>query len=53
MLFSNVAYERLQQRHPEILAADIRAMAKRASLHILRPYPDHAQFLYDEHGLPK
>ena len=46
-------YERLQQRHPEILAADIRAIAKRASPHIKRPYLDHAEFLYDEHGLPK
>ena len=35
------------------LAADIRAIAKRASVHIKRPYLDHAEFLYDEHGLPK
>jgi len=46
-------YERLHQRDPEILAADIRAIAQRASTHIKRPYPDHAEFLYDEHGLPK
>jgi antitoxin VapB len=46
-------YERLQQHDPEILAADIRGIAQRASTHIKRPYPDHAEFLYDEHGLPK
>ena len=46
-------YERLQQKDPEILAADIRAIAKRASAHIKRPYLDHAEFLYDEHGVPK
>src|SRR5450432_4808162 len=40
-------YERLHQRDPEILAADIRAIAQRASTHIKRPYPDHAKFLYD------
>ena len=46
-------YERLQRRDPEILAADIRAIAKRAAAHIKRPYLDHAELLYDEHGLPK
>ena len=46
-------YERLHKRDAEALAADIRAIAKRASTHIKRPYPDHAKFLYDEHGLPK
>lgn len=47
------AVHRLQQRNPEILAADIRAIAKRASARTKRPYLDHAEFLYDEHGLPK
>ena len=46
-------YERLERRDPETLAADIRAIAKRAAAHIKRPYLDHAEFLYDEHGLPK
>ena len=46
-------YERLQKRDPEALAADIRAIAKRAAAHIKRPYLNHAEFLYDEHGLPK
>lgn len=46
-------YERLQRRDPETLAADIRAIARRAAVHIKRPYLDHAELLYDEHGLPK
>lgn len=46
-------YERLQKREPETLAADLRAIAERAAAHIKRPYLDHAEFLYDEHGLPK
>ncbi len=45
--------ERLQERNREIFAADIQAIAKRASTHIKSPYLDHAEFLYNEHGLPK
>jgi antitoxin VapB len=45
--------ERLHKQDHETLAADIRAIAKRAAAHIKRPYLDHADFLYDEHGLPK
>ncbi len=46
-------YERLQRRSPDTLAADLRAIAKRAAAHIQRPYINHAELLYDEHGLPK
>jgi antitoxin VapB len=46
-------YERLQKRHPETLAADLRAIAMRSAAHVKRPYLDHAELLYDEHGLPK
>jgi antitoxin VapB len=46
-------FERLQTRDPETLAADIRAIARRAAAHIKSPYLDHAELLYDEHGLPK
>lgn len=46
-------YERTQKRDPEALAADIRAIAGRAAAHIKRPYLEHADLLYDEHGLPK
>ena len=46
--------ERIGKRaQPETLASDIRAIAKRASPHIKKPYVDHADFLYDERGLPK
>jgi antitoxin VapB len=46
-------YERTRKGEPEALAADIRAIAKRAAAHIQHPYLDHAELLYDEHGLPK
>jgi antitoxin VapB len=46
-------YERLHKRDSEALAADIRAIADRAAAHIKGTYPDHAEYLYDEHGLPK
>ena len=46
-------YEHLRRRDPEALAEDIRAIADRAAAHIKRPYLDHADFLYDKHGLPK
>ena len=37
----------------EALAADVRALAKRASARVKRPYLHHAEYLYDKHGLPK
>lgn len=46
-------YERIKKRNPEALASELRAIAKRASAYVKRPYPDHAELLYDEHGLPK
>ena len=50
---SRERYERLHRPNPEALAADIRAIADRAAAHIKRPYLDHVDLLYDEHGLPK
>jgi antitoxin VapB len=46
-------YESIQKRDSETLAADIRAIADRAAAQINGPYLDHAELLYDEHGLPK
>lgn len=46
-------YERLHKRDPEALAADIRAIADRTAAHVKPPYLDHAELLYDQHGLPK
>ncbi len=44
---------RIHRRDAETLAADIRAIAKRAAAGIKSPYQDHADFLYDENGVPK
>ena len=46
-------YERLRKQDHEALAADLRAIGKRAAAHIKRPYLDHGEFLYDERSLPK
>jgi antitoxin VapB len=46
-------YERLHKRNAETLAADIRAIADRSAAQIKGPYLDHAEYLYDERGLPK
>jgi antitoxin VapB len=46
-------YERIQKRDPEALAADLRAISKRAAAHVKGPYLDHTELLYDERGLPK
>jgi antitoxin VapB len=46
-------YERLQRRRGKATVEELRAIAKRASAHVKRPYLDHADLLYDEHGLPK
>lgn len=32
---------------------ELRAIAKRVSAQVKRPYLDHAEFLYDERGVPK
>jgi len=46
-------HQRIQKRDSAALAADLRAIAKRAAAHVKRPYLDHAELLYDERGLPK
>jgi len=46
-------YERLQRRRGKATVEELRAIAKRASAHVKRPYLDHAELLYDENGLPK
>jgi len=45
--------ERIQRRDSDVLARDIHAIADRAAAHIKGPCLDHAELLYDEHGLPK
>ena len=46
-------YERIQSRFGKASVEELRAIAGRAAAHVKRPYLDHAEFLYDEHGLPK
>jgi antitoxin VapB len=44
---------RLEQRSALASVEELLAIAKRAASHIKRPYVDHADLLYDEHGLPR
>lgn len=46
-------YERLQRRRSKASVEELRAIAERAAAHVQRPYLDHAELLYDGHGLPK
>jgi len=46
-------YDRLEERRKRAPVAELLAIADRAAAHVRRPYVDHAELLYDEHGLPK
>jgi len=46
-------YERLQHQRGKASVAELLAIAQRACAHVKKPYLDHAEFLYDERGLPK
>jgi antitoxin VapB len=46
-------YERLRRRQTKASVEELRAIAERAAAHVKGPYLDHAELLYDEHGLPK
>jgi antitoxin VapB len=46
-------FERLPSRHGKASAEELSAIARRAAAHVKHPYLDHADFLYDENGLPK
>jgi len=46
-------YERLQSGRGKASVEELLAIAKRASAQVKGPYLDHAEFLYDERGLPK
>jgi antitoxin VapB len=46
-------FERLPKRVRKAPVEELRAIAQRAAGRLRRPYLDHAEFLYDEHGLPK
>ena len=44
---------RLERRSARASVEELLAIAKRAASHVKRPYVDHAELLYDEHGLPR
>jgi antitoxin VapB len=46
-------YERLRGRRGKASVEELLAIAKRASAQVKGRYLDHAEFLYDERGLPK
>jgi antitoxin VapB len=46
-------HERLQRRQSKASVEELLTIAKRASAQVKGPYLDHAEFLYDERGLPK
>lgn len=46
-------YDRRQRRCGKASVEELRAIAQRVSAHVERPYLDHSDLLYDEHGMPK
>ena len=46
-------HEKLEKRKGKASLAELMAIARRASRAVKRPYVDHGELLYDEHGLPK
>lgn len=46
-------YARIERRKGKASVAELLAIADRAAAHVKRPHADHAELLYDEHGLPK
>ncbi|RBP13044.1 antitoxin VapB [Roseiarcus fermentans] len=43
----------IERRRARASVEELLAIADRAAAHVKRPYLDHAELLYDEHGLPK
>jgi antitoxin VapB len=46
-------FERLPSRRGKASAEELRAIARRTAADVKQPYLDHADFLYDQNGLPK
>ena len=46
-------FERLQTKSGKASVAELLTIAERASASVKEPYLDHAELLYDNHGLPK
>ena len=43
----------IERKRARASVEELLAIADRAAAHVERPYLDHAELLYDEHGLPK
>ena len=46
-------YAKIERRKGKASVEELLAIADRAAARVKRPYVDHAELLYDEHGLPK
>lgn len=46
-------YDTLEKLRHRASLAELMSIARRASRAVRRPYTDHGELLYDEHGLPK
>lgn len=46
-------HEKLEMHRGKASLSELLAIARRASRAVKRPYVDHGELLYDEHGLPK
>lgn len=46
-------YARIEQQKNKASLDELLAIARRAASHVRRPYVDHGELLYDEHGLPQ
>ena len=45
--------EKIERTRARASVEELLAIADRAAAHVKGPYLDHAELLYDEHGLPK
>ncbi|PKA45075.1 type II toxin-antitoxin system VapB family antitoxin [Rhizobium sullae] len=43
----------IERRKGRASVEELLAIADRAAAHVKHPYVDHADLLYDEHGIPK
>ena len=46
-------FERIERRKGRASVEELLAIAERAAAQVTRPYLDHAELLYDDHGIPK
>ncbi|MBW8791291.1 MULTISPECIES: type II toxin-antitoxin system VapB family antitoxin [Rhizobium] len=46
-------FAKIERRKGRASVEELLAIADRAAAHVKHPYVDHADFLYDENGLPK